>query len=60
VLRRRQLLAVRIVQVFAGLVFGARTAIFGSAPMTAVLTSLLILSLFAVGLLGRLTGERLW
>jgi Tfp pilus assembly protein PilF len=60
VLRQRQMLAVRIVQLFAGVVFGAQTAIFGAMTLPAVLASLLVLSLPVVGIVGRLTGERLW
>lgn len=60
VLRQRQMLAIRIVQLFAGVVFGAQTAILGAMTLPAVLASLLVLSLPLVGVIGRLTGERLW
>jgi Flp pilus assembly protein TadD len=60
VLRQRQMLAVRIVQLFAGVVFGAETAILGAMTLPSVLASLLVLSLPVVGIIGRLTDERLW
>lgn len=60
VLRQRQMLAIRIVQLFGGVVFGAQTAILGAMTLPAVLASLLVLSLPLVGIVGRLTGERLW
>jgi Flp pilus assembly protein TadD len=60
VVRQRQMLAVRIVQLFAGVVFGAATAIMGAMTVPAVLASLLVLSLPLVGIIGRLTDERLW
>jgi tetratricopeptide (TPR) repeat protein len=60
VLRQRQMLAIRIMQLFAGVVFGAETAILGTMTLPAVLSSLLVLSLPIVGIVGRLTDERLW
>lgn len=60
VLRQRQMLAVRILQLFAGVVLGALTAIVGAMTLPAVAASFLLLSLPVVGIVGALTRERLW
>lgn len=60
VLRERQILALRIMQLIAGVVFGVATALFGAITPTAVLASVLVLSLPVVAIVGYFTGERLW
>lgn len=60
VVRQRQILAIRILQVFTGAVLGALTAIAGAMTLPAVLASLLLLSLPVVVVVGGLTNERLW
>lgn len=60
VVRERKLLAVRVVQQFAAVVFGAQTAIFGAMMLPSVPSAFLLLSLPIVGIIGRLRGERLW
>jgi Flp pilus assembly protein TadD len=60
VLRQRQILAIRILQLFSGVVFGAQTAMLGALTVPAVLASVLLLSLPVVVVLGGLTNERLW
>ncbi|WP_231514593.1 tetratricopeptide repeat protein [Mycobacterium sp. URHB0044] len=60
VLRQRQFLAVRILQLFAAAVIGAETAMLGAMTLPAVLASLLVLSLPVVVVVGGLTDERLW
>jgi tetratricopeptide (TPR) repeat protein len=60
VLRQRQMLAVRIVQLGAAVVLGALTAVLGAMVVPAVLASYLVLSLPVVVIVGWLTGERLW
>ncbi|MGE2713289.1 tetratricopeptide repeat protein [Mycolicibacterium litorale] len=60
VLKKRQILAIRIVQLAAGAVFGTVTALFGAMTVPAVLASVLVLSLPIVVIVGGLTGERLW
>jgi Flp pilus assembly protein TadD len=60
VLQKRQMLAIRIVQLFAAVVFGVQTAILGAMTLPAVLASLLLLSLPIVVIVGGITRERLW
>jgi tetratricopeptide (TPR) repeat protein len=60
VLRKQQMLAVRIVQLIAGVVLGLLTAVFGGSTLPAVLASVLVLSLPVVAVVGYFTNERLW
>ncbi|BCI52137.1 hypothetical protein NIIDNTM18_14150 [Mycolicibacterium litorale] len=60
VLKHRQILAIRIVQLLAAVLFGVLTAVFGAMTVPAVLASALVLSLPIVVIVGGLTGERLW
>jgi hypothetical protein len=60
VLRHRQILAVRILQVLAGVVLGALTAVIGALTVPAVAASFLLLSVPVVVIVGGITGERLW
>jgi Flp pilus assembly protein TadD len=60
VLQEQQLLAVRIVQLIAGVVFGFDAAVFGALTLPAVLASALVLSLLVVAVVGYFTDERLW
>jgi Flp pilus assembly protein TadD len=60
IVRQRQILAIRILQLSAGAVFGALTAIAGAMTVPAVLASVLLLSLPVVTIVGGLTKERLW
>jgi hypothetical protein len=60
VLRKQQVLAVRIKQLTAGVVFGLLTALFGALTVPAVLASVLVFSLPVVAVVGHFANERLW
>jgi Flp pilus assembly protein TadD len=60
VLRQRQILAVRILQVLVAVVLAALTAVVGAMTVPAVAASFLLLSIPVVGIVGALTRERLW
>jgi Flp pilus assembly protein TadD len=60
VLRQRQILAIRILQLLAAVVLGALTAVGGAMTVPAVLASVLLLSVPVVAIVGGITGERLW
>jgi hypothetical protein len=60
VLRQRQILAIRILQLLAAVVLGALTAVAGALTVPAVAASGLLLSVPVVAVVGAVTGERLW
>ncbi|MCW2520881.1 MAG: hypothetical protein JWR46_3500 [Mycobacterium sp.] len=60
VLRQRQMLVVRILQVVAAVVLGALTAVAGAMTVPGVAASFLLLSVPVVAIVGVITGERLW
>lgn len=60
VLRQRQILAIRILQLLAGVVLGVLTAVLGAMTVPAVAASIVLLSLPVVVIVGGLTTERLW
>ncbi|MBB5165780.1 tetratricopeptide repeat protein [Mycobacterium sp. AZCC_0083] len=60
VLRQRQILAVRILQLLAAVVLGALTAVAGALTVPGVAASFLLLSVPVVAMVGAITGERLW
>ncbi|MCU1699334.1 MAG: hypothetical protein JWR34_5397 [Mycobacterium sp.] len=59
VLRQRQILAVRILQLLAAVVLGALTAIAGALTVPGVAAAFLLLSVPVVAVVGAITGERL-
>jgi tetratricopeptide (TPR) repeat protein len=60
VLRQRQILAVRILQLLAAVVLGALTAIAGALTVPGVAAAFLLLSVPVVAVVGAITGERVW
>lgn len=60
VVRYRKLLAVRIVLLYAALVFGIETAVLGAMLLPTGLSVLLIVVAVVVTVVGRLRDERLW
>jgi hypothetical protein len=60
VVRQRQILAVRILQLLAAVVLGALTAVAGALTVPGVAASFLLLSVPVVAMVGAITGERLW
>jgi Flp pilus assembly protein TadD len=60
VLRQRQILAVRILQLLAAVVLGALTAVAGALTVPGAAAAFLLLSVPVVAMVGAITGERLW
>jgi tetratricopeptide (TPR) repeat protein len=60
VLRQRQILVVRIVQVLAAVVLGPLTAVAGALTVPGVTAGFLLLSVPVVVVVGAITDERLW
>jgi Flp pilus assembly protein TadD len=60
VLRQRQILAIRILQLLGGVVLGAVTAAVGALTVPGVAAGFLLLSVPVVAIVGAVTDERLW
>jgi tetratricopeptide (TPR) repeat protein len=60
VLRQRQILVVRILQVLAAVLLGAVTAVAGALTVPGVAAGFLLLSVPVVMIVGAITDERLW
>jgi hypothetical protein len=60
VVRQRQILVLRILQLLAAAVLGAVTAAVGALTVTGVAAGFLLLSVPVVAIVGAVTDERLW
>jgi tetratricopeptide (TPR) repeat protein len=60
VLRQRQILVLRILQLLAAVVLGALTAVAGALTVAGVAAGFLLLSVPVVVIVGGITDERLW